>query len=39
MGLAGIVYLVLIIATRALTVEDMRMLPKGERLAKILRVR
>ncbi|MCL2367899.1 MAG: polysaccharide biosynthesis protein [Oscillospiraceae bacterium] len=38
-GLAALVYLVLIIATKALTLEDMRMLPKGERLARLLRVR
>ena len=38
-GVAGIVYLVLIIALRALTLEDMQMLPKGEKLAKILRIR
>ncbi|MCL2569332.1 MAG: oligosaccharide flippase family protein [Oscillospiraceae bacterium] len=38
-GIAMLVYLVLIIATRALTKEDMHMLPKGEKLAKVLRVR
>jgi len=38
-GVAGVVYLVLIIAFRALTLEDMQMLPKGEKLAKILRIR
>jgi len=38
-ALAMLVYLVLIIATRALTKEDMHMLPKGERLAKLLWVR
>jgi len=38
-GVAGVVYLVLIIALRALTLEDMQMLPKGEKLAKILRIR
>jgi len=38
-GLAMAVYLTLIIATRALTKEDLHMLPKGERLAKLLRVR
>lgn len=38
-GVAGVVYLVLIIATRALTKEDMHMLPKGTKLAKLLRVR
>jgi len=38
-GAAMVVYLVLIIALRALTLEDMQMLPKGEKLAKILRIR
>jgi stage V sporulation protein B len=38
-GVAMVVYLVLIIALRALTLEDMQMLPKGEKLAKILRIR
>jgi len=38
-GLAAAVYLVLIIATRALKKEDMLMLPKGAKLAKLLRVR
>ena len=32
-------YLFLIIAFKALRLEDMRMLPKGEKLAKILRIR
>ena len=38
-ALAMVIYLLLIIATKALTREDMLMLPKGERLAKLLRVR
>ena len=37
-GAAMVIYLVLIIALRALTLEDMQMLPKGEKLAKILRI-
>ena len=37
-GLAGLVYLILIVATKALTFEDLKMLPKGEKLARILRV-
>lgn len=36
---AAVVYLVLIIATRALTMEDMKYVPKGEKVAKILRIR
>ena len=38
-AVAGVVYLILIIATKALTLADMEMLPKGKRLAKILRIR
>ena len=38
-GIAGVVYLILIIALRAITLEDMQMLPKGEKLAKILKIR
>ena len=38
-GIAMIVYLILIIAMRALTMEDMKMLPRGEKLAKILKIR
>ena len=38
-GAAMVIYLVLIIALRALTLEDMQMLPKGETLAKVLRIR
>jgi len=37
-GFAMVVYLALIIATKALKKEDMLMLPKGEKLAKLLRV-
>ena len=33
------VYAVLIIATRAVTKEDMALVPKGEKLAKLLRIR
>ena len=37
---AGIaVYVVFIIVTRTITIEDMKLVPKGEKLAKILRVR
>lgn len=38
-GLAVVVYLVLVIALKALTLEDVQMLPKGEKLAKLLRIR
>ena len=33
------VYAVLIVAARAITKEDMKLVPKGEKLAKILRIR
>jgi len=36
---AAVVYIVLIVALGALTYEDMKMLPKGEKLAKLLRIR
>lgn len=36
---AVVVYLVLIIATRAITMEDMRLIPKGEKLARLLHIR
>ena len=37
--IAGItVYGVLIIVTRTVTMEDMKLVPKGEKLAKILRI-
>lgn len=38
-GVAVIIYLVLVIATRAITAEDLLLLPKGEKLAKLLRLR
>ena len=34
-----VVYLVLIIALRAITLEDMKLFPKGEKLAKLLHIR
>jgi len=38
--IAGIaVYGVLIIVTRTVTMEDMKLVPRGEKLARILRVR
>jgi stage V sporulation protein B len=33
------VYGILIVVTRAITLEDMKLVPKGEKLAKILRIR
>lgn len=38
-GVAVIIYLVLIIATHAITAEDMRLIPKGDKLAKLLRIK
>lgn len=38
-GVAVVIYLVLIIATRAITAEDMKLIPKGEKLAKLLKIR
>jgi stage V sporulation protein B len=37
--IAAIAYLVLIIVTRTITMDDMKLVPKGEKLAKILRIR
>lgn len=34
-----VVYVVMVIALRAITVEDMKMFPKGEKLAKMLHIR
>ena len=38
-AVAVVVYLVLIIVTRAVTLEDMKLIPKGEKLAKLLHIR
>ncbi|GHU60258.1 stage V sporulation protein B [Clostridia bacterium] len=38
-AVGGILYLILAILIRAVTKEDMRLLPKGEKLAKILRIK
>ena len=38
-GIAIVVYLVLIIALRAVTREDVLLLPKGEKIARILKIR
>ena len=37
--IAVVVYAVCIIATRAVTVEDMKLIPKGEKIAKVLKIR
>jgi len=34
-----VLYLVMIIATRAITLEDMKLIPKGEKLAKLLKIK
>ena len=38
-GAAVIVYLILVIALRAVTREDMRLIPKGDKLARILHIK
>ena len=38
-GVAVIVYLLLVILTRAVTYDDMKLIPKGEKIAKLLRIR
>ena len=38
-AIAAFVYLILIILTKTITYDDMLMLPKGEKLAKLLRIR
>ena len=38
-GLAALIYLLMLVATRALPREDILMLPKGEKIAKFLRIR
>ena len=38
-ALSAVLYLLMLIATRALPKEDILMLPKGEKIAKILRVK
>ena len=39
MGAAVIVYAVMIIVTRSITAEDMKLIPKGEKIAKLLRMK
>lgn len=38
-AVAVVVYLVLVVLTKAVTYEDMKLIPKGEKLAKLLRIR
>ena len=38
-GAAVIIYLVMVIATRSVTLEDMKLIPKGEKIARLLRIR
>ena len=38
-GVAVVVYVVLIVLTRSITAEDMKLIPKGEKLAKLLHIR
>ena len=38
-GVAVVVYLVLIIVTRAVTMDDMKLIPKGEKIARLLHIR
>lgn len=38
-GIAVVVYFVLVLALRIITAEDLSMVPKGEKLAKLLRIR
>jgi stage V sporulation protein B len=38
-AVAGTVYLLLVVLMKLLTPEDLRLLPKGEKIARILRIR
>ena len=38
-GAAGVVYVILVVALRVITYDDCMLLPAGEKIAKILRVR
>lgn len=38
-GCAVVVYLVMVIKTKSITAEDMTMIPKGEKIAKLLRMK
>ena len=36
---AVVVYVIMIIITRAVTTEDMKLIPKGEKIARLLHIR
>lgn len=38
-ALAALVYLILTVLTRAITMEDMKLIPKGDKIAKLLRIK
>lgn len=38
-GVAAVIYVVLTVITQAITIEDMKLLPKGERIAKLLHIK
>ena len=38
-GIAVVVYFILVLALRMITAEDLKMIPKGEKLARLLRIR
>ena len=38
-GVAALVYLVMVILTKSVTLEDLKLLPKGEKIAKLLHIR
>ena len=38
-GVAVVVYLVMVIVTRSVTMEDMKLIPKGEKIARMLHIR
>ena len=38
-ALAVVVYLIMVIVTRSVTLEDMKLIPKGEKLARLLHIR
>ena len=38
-GIAVVVYLILVIALRLITREDLKMVPHGEKLARLLHIR
>ena len=38
-GVAVVVYLVMVVLTRSVTLEDMKLIPKGEKIARLLHIR